>query len=173
MRVMLQLGILIFGSACLTVDDLEPRDPLTGQTNSPPRFEDGSISPESWRPIVLGHDEITGCSIRLSVGVVVDEDLTDELYAKWFVNYDRNNPTMWHVHPIAATEQPNRLGTSWEFKGSNFERGVYVVTVVVSDGFADVAEDPAKVREGRASASHSWVIDTTSGECHSPKGGTR
>jgi hypothetical protein len=152
-------------TSCLVTDELTPRQVPPEEPNSPPRFEESSIHPAS--TMVLR--PIDGCTIVMEVDTIIDEDLDDKLTARWFINFDpeaEENPVVREVDiaqptPNASTTRLGGDATTYTFHADQKDLGLYVIYLVVSDGFSNEANRPAAAREGKAAVSYVWFIDST------------
>jgi hypothetical protein len=159
----------LFSAGCLVTDVLEERAAVTPEANHPPRIEEASVEPSNWAIYELKRDVADpskGCEVTLKIGVVIDEDLGDELYARWFIDY-ADNPSVWQPTRIPPSDKPERIGPELLFRAADWDPGIHLVRVVISDGFADDPQDPTKVLDGKASTSYTWTIDSTAADCAS------
>jgi hypothetical protein len=168
--------MLALNTSCLVTDDLVERSPTPPKVNHLPRLVESSAKPSNAKPLEPTKD--LGCKVDLRIGVVVDEDVSDELSVRWFVDYDDSPgaPTqpISRALTIPASGTPERSGDAakFEFRTKDYPLGLHVVQVVVSDGFSN-DESPRDPAPGRGTAGYSWFVDTTNAQsCKVAGGGT-
>lgn len=102
----------------------------------------------------------------LGVGTVVDDDVTETLDVRWFVDGLLSDSVL-----VFRPDPPSvRRSTDLRFDvlPQRLQRGSHLVKILVSDGFAQSASDLEKVAEGKTSAERTWCVDTT--ECQNGAG---
>lgn len=172
-RALLALAALALTTgACITdFGALEEQPAIKVAANHPPYVSSiDDIIPANTSCLKMTRDS-TGCEQPLRVLSVFDGDAGDELKARWFIDFNRtlrgNDNEMAYegrLMSAGATDAAQRVGPSYKFRADQVSPGVHVVTVVVSDGFAEAPR--LEIREGKASWSASWCIDTTAaGDC--------
>ena len=171
-------------TGCLSIDDLVARPETPPAVNHPPRFQRSSITPLTTKVVEPGPE--LNCQIDLKAGVVVDEDVNDELQARWFIDYDPGAET--RARPpiftggidrnitldvfnfdglikivIPTTGRAERISDSmrFTFHTNRFPKGPHIVTLMVSDGFTPNFQDPQEVAAGYGADFVEWFIDTT------------
>lgn len=155
-------------SGCLVTGDLEPREPEPTPVNHPPRFMESSIQPSNWTCRKPDGDLVCD-RLSFKVGVVIDEDLDDQLVARWVVDYDPTPGAPKTLHKAGQIRtSPNDLGEwpggpnlEFSFDPESFAPGIHTVKVLVSDGFVPSSSELDKVAEGKGLASYSWCVDTS------------
>ncbi|HEY3450089.1 MAG TPA: hypothetical protein VGK67_27295 [Myxococcales bacterium] len=108
------------------------------------------------------------CSeLRLLAGAVIDDDVNENLYVRWFVDGDFKDQAL-----LSPAQPPStrRLGPSFSFLPQPYARAAHVVKVVVSNGFSQTG-DSTQLAEGKTSAEWTWCVDTT--KCENGAGAGR
>jgi len=161
----LVLSMGLWTTGCLVTDGLDPRVDPPVPENSWPRIVEESVTPTNWVPIVPIAN-VDCQEVKLIIGKVSDENLTDEIYVRWFVDYDTGGGPFKVPRAqgrIRPSGQAERLGTNYSFVPEEWCKGYHVVKVLVADGPFDQASKDFDVVEGadRGVASYSWAVDTS------------
>jgi hypothetical protein len=160
----------LFASGCLVTEELQGRESDPPKVNHPPYILEGWASPSNFQVVKLSTQD--DCASRaFEIRVVGDQDLEDELWAVWYVDFDPS-PGKPKTHygrnqiTSAPNEQGERLGppaTSYKFSSADFKKDnktEFVLKISISD-FEPAGDDPMNVPEGRYAVSYSWTIDTS------------
>lgn len=169
----LGLALTTLASAgCLVPQSVEP---ITTRKHQPPRIQLESIPRYLLAPVLSlsrpGPSDRCPCKIDLSV-TIEEDDPSADLVARWFVDYDLNNP---RTTGIAASVPLNgsldiqaltRGPVVYSFAAdSGTPAGPHVIEVVVAEADAFVSNSPTlpnravKTAEGYESAVYRFVIN--------------
>lgn len=158
------LALLLGG--CLAPQDIEEEVPSDEQVNHAPRIVPDQATVEGMVATRLTVQ--TSCDrIRFRVAAIEDQDLADDLWLRFFVDYDRGCESCRHLQDevwLRASDATRALRTT-EFEYElqlPLDAGIHVVEAVVSDGFAD--DTGRTVAEGRGFDAVAWVIDVVDAE---------
>lgn len=161
--VLAAAAVALLAVSCLVTAEPEPRQDVV-IINHPPRFLESSVAPPNWQCVKPAICQ----AVELSIGVVVDEDVSDTLSARWFVDYDPSPgvpKTLYRAGVVTGTsndrgERPGGNALTFTLPAT-VQPGVHVVKVLVSDGFAQPSSDFDQVASGKGLVSYAWCVDTS------------
>jgi hypothetical protein len=139
-----------------------------GGTITPPRIDVASVVPSD--TMVLYQSP---CTTPFSLQAdVLDENMTDTVQTRWFVDYDPANQTRSnYVHhedfgppPEDPTQVLRTIPVTWSLQTDDWPGTTHVVELVISNGFAsDNGRTPAAGYETQV---FRWIfLYSTSGRC--------
>ena len=160
-------------TSCLVTDELEPRIDPPSPENSRPRFVEGSISPKNWQPIVPVNDYECR-NPKFSIGTVIDANVNDTLYVRWFADYDASPGAAKAVTkegtipPSGAEARAGGDYLEWELPLAQYCAGYHMVKVLVADRQFLATTEKDAVDDKTGTASYAWAVDIS--RCVNAKG---
>lgn len=161
----LWVAAALLSSACLVTDPLDVQLDAGPPKNQPVVILESSVTPNNWDKVPLTRDSTPPCQQTFRVAAVSDDDVRDNLVARWFV--DCKGPpdaTNWKgclgdFSPLDETGVAQRVGPSFTLASAT--PGLHIVKLMISDGF-----DPGRpeVLTGHSVASYEWAVEVAS-EC--------
>jgi len=146
-------GVLLLAQACGA-----PSVPAPDAGNPGIEFVSDSMTPRNGS--CLEPSGVPACeSVVLTAGAVLDPDVEENLFARWFV--DGTVTEMALLRPGSSPSVRRSIAQQLSLSPQRLIRGAHVVKVVVSDGFAAAGEDFTQVAEGKTSAEWAWCLDTS------------
>ncbi len=160
------VAMALCASACLVTDPLEVEPPTPAVVNHPVVIVEDSVTPRNWAPVQLTRTSTPPCTQTFEAKQVTDEDLGDQLAARWFIDCaDVPSGTDWMsceyeseeaLYPVDGNPT-SRIGPSRQFTIT--KPGLHIVKVLVSDGFVTAFPN---VSAGSSLASYVWAVVVSS-----------
>lgn len=151
-------------SACLVTDTLVVEPPPPVPVNHPVVIVEDSVSPQNWAPVQLTRTSNPPCTQVFEAKQVTDEDLEDNLSARWFLDC-ATAPTIddWlacktdEAALLSPDNSASRIGPfhQLDMKNPRLTPGLHILKLLVSDKF--LVARPG-VEEGYSLATYEWAV---------------